>query len=104
MDTAEGKPTPYGSSDGADLVTAAAAWSRGLTTLRRPLEEEAMRPWIRSRDVAPWFLVGVFLCVTWSEAQAWGAKGHRIVGHMARGLLSPAARTAVQQLMGSDDL
>jgi hypothetical protein len=57
-----------------------------------------------SRDVVRLLLVGLLLCGAWSEAQAWGAKGHRIIGHLARGLLSPAARTAVQQLMGSDDL
>jgi hypothetical protein len=56
------------------------------------------------RHVARLFLVGVLLCTIWSEAQAWGDKGHRIVGHMARGLLSPATRTALRQLMGSDDL
>jgi hypothetical protein len=49
-------------------------------------------------------LAGLLLCLAQSTAQAWGAKGHRIVGLMARDLLSPTARTAVKQLMGSDDL
>jgi len=57
-----------------------------------------------SRDVVRLLLAGLLLCGAWSHAHAWGAKGHRIVGHMARGLLSPAARTAVRQLMGSDNL
>jgi S1/P1 Nuclease len=44
------------------------------------------------------------LCTVPSGAYAWGEKGHRIIGHMARVLLSPATQRAIRQLMGSDDL
>jgi len=46
----------------------------------------------------------ILLCTVPSGAYAWGEKGHRIVGHMARALLSPATQRAIRQLMGSDDL
>src|SRR5258708_3228676 len=35
---------------------------------------------------------------------AWGAKGHRIVGDIARAHLTPTARHNVERLMGKDDL
>src|SRR5437899_2419471 len=38
------------------------------------------------------------------SADAWGDKGHRLVGNVARELLSADARAAVIELMGSDDL
>ena len=63
-----------------------------------------MRISIVSLRVAPLLGAAVLLCTTFTAAQAWGPKGHRIVGHMARGLLSPTTRTALHQLMGSDDL
>jgi hypothetical protein len=46
----------------------------------------------------------LLLCTTGAGVQAWGAKGHRIAGHMAHDLLTPETRAAIQQLMGSDDL
>jgi len=63
-----------------------------------------MHPWIIAGYVGRLFLAGLLLCIAHSPVHAWGPKGHRIVGLMARDLLSPAARTAVKQLMGSDDL
>jgi hypothetical protein len=63
-----------------------------------------MRPSIRSiRVVAP-FVAVLLLCTTGAVVHAWGAKGHRIAGHMAHDLLTPETGVAIQQLMGSDDL
>ena len=39
-----------------------------------------------------------------SPVDAWARKGHRIIGLIARDQLSPEAKAAVRQLMGSDDL
>jgi hypothetical protein len=39
-----------------------------------------------------------------APAQGWGDKGHRVIGHLARDLLTPSARAAIVRLMGSDDL
>jgi hypothetical protein len=63
-----------------------------------------MRASLVSIRVATLFVAGVLLCTTVAEVQAWGDKGHRIVGHLAHDLLSPETRGALQQLMGSDDL
>ena len=39
------------------------------------------------------------------DARAWGEKGHRIVGHVARELLVGSdTLAAIEQIMGSDDL
>ena len=63
-----------------------------------------MHAWIISGDAGQLFVAGLLLCLAQSPVHAWGPKGHRIVGLMARDLLSPTARTAVKQLMRSDDL
>lgn len=39
-----------------------------------------------------------------SQAIAFGPQGHRMVGYIADGDLTPAAKTAVQQIMGKDSL
>ncbi|PYO58092.1 MAG: hypothetical protein DMD83_05815, partial [Candidatus Rokuibacteriota bacterium] len=39
-----------------------------------------------------------------SPVDAWARMGHRIIGLIARDQLSPEAKAAVRQLMGSDDL
>ena len=49
-------------------------------------------------------MAGVLLCPMFAEVHAWGEKGHRIIGHLAHDLLSPEARGAIRQLMGTDDL
>lgn len=46
-------------------------------------------------------LLAVFPC---SQSFAWGFKGHRIVGDIARDHLNPAARQNLVALLGSDDL
>jgi hypothetical protein len=45
----------------------------------------------------------VFAAAT-SPADAWGSKGHRLVGLVAKELLATDARAAVTAIMGSDDL
>ncbi len=42
--------------------------------------------------IARLFVAVVLLCTTSSAVQAWGEKGHRIVGHMAHDLLSAEIR------------
>ena len=59
---------------------------------------------ISLRRVTGLLVAVILLCTVPSGAYAWGEKGHRIVGHMARALLSPATQRAIRQLMGSDDL
>src|SRR5690349_3883497 len=49
-------------------------------------------------------LVLVWLAGIASEAQAWGPRGHRLVGLIAAQLLEQDARTAVVEIMGSADL
>jgi hypothetical protein len=44
------------------------------------------------------------LALTAPSAEAWGAKGHRLVGQVAKELLEPDARAAIKTIMGSDDL
>jgi hypothetical protein len=63
-----------------------------------------MRTPIRWIRVAGIFVVLLLLCMTRADVQAWGAKGHRIVGHIAHDLLTPETRAAIQQLMGRDNL
>lgn len=46
----------------------------------------------------------VFLTLISTSAFAWGPKGHRIVGDIARARLTPVARKRVKQLLGNDDL
>lgn len=59
---------------------------------------------MRTARLITWLSTMLILCTTASQVSAWGERGHRIVGHMARALLTPSAKTALQQLMGSDDL
>lgn len=66
--------------------------------------EEAMIVSLSLRRVTGLLGAVILLCTVPSGAYAWGEKGHRIVGHMARALLSPATQRAIRQLMGSDDL
>jgi hypothetical protein len=50
-------------------------------------------------------LVATVVLTTPLDARAWGKKGHRIVGHVARELLVGSATiAAIKQIMGSDDL
>jgi S1/P1 Nuclease len=59
---------------------------------------------VLSSRVAGLCMAVVLLCTTVAEVQAWGEQGNRLIGHIARDLLSPKARQSVRQLMGSDDL
>lgn len=52
----------------------------------------------------PWLSAALLCCTVASTAHAWGERGHRIIGHIARTLLTPQARMAIEQLMDSDDL
>jgi nuclease S1 len=63
-----------------------------------------MRTPIRSIRLMTLFVTALLLCTLGVDVHAWGAKGHRIAGHMAHDLLTPETRAAVQQLMGSDQL
>ena len=63
-----------------------------------------MRPSMVSIRIAALVVAALLLGVPCADVQAWGDKGHRIIGHMARDLLSPQTRAVIQQLMGSDDL
>jgi hypothetical protein len=58
-----------------------------------------MQEWIVAGYIGRLVLAGLLLCIAQSTAHPWGPKGHRIVGLMARDLLSPTARTAVKQLI-----
>ena len=44
----------------------------------------------------------VLACLCLGEAEAWGPQGHRTVGAIADRLLTPAARTAVGELLAAD--
>jgi hypothetical protein len=46
----------------------------------------------------------VVLALAPPSAGAWGDKGHRLVGEIAKELLDTAPRAAVKKIMGSDDL
>ena len=59
---------------------------------------------ISLRHVTGLLVAMILLCTVPSGVYAWGEQGHRIVGHMARALLSPETQRAIRQLMGSDDL
>ena len=63
-----------------------------------------MRVSITSIRLGGLFLAAVLFCTVASHVYAWGAKGHRVAGHMAHDLKAPETRAAIQQLMGSDDL
>jgi hypothetical protein len=63
-----------------------------------------MRTPIRSIRLMTLFVTALLLCTLGVDVHAWGAKGHRIAGHMAHDLFTPETRAAVQQLMGSDQL
>ena len=63
-----------------------------------------MTPSKRSIRAMAAVLAGLVILGSVADALAWGVKGHRIVGHVARELLSPDARAAISELMGSDDL
>lgn len=47
-----------------------------------------------------------FLCLLLliSKAFPWGAQGHQAVGEVARQLLTPAAKAAIEKILGNDDL
>jgi hypothetical protein len=61
------------------------------------------RSTVSSRIIGCCF-AGALLWAMPGHVHAWGAAGHRIVGHMACDLLSPEARAAIQSLMVSVDL
>jgi hypothetical protein len=49
-------------------------------------------------------LVGLVGLGISADAQAWGAKGHRIVGHLARELLTADVKAEIRRIMSSDEL
>ena len=63
-----------------------------------------MIPASRSIRTMAAVLAGFVIFGSVADAVAWGSKGHRIVGHVARELLSPDARAEIVALMASDDL
>jgi hypothetical protein len=56
------------------------------------------------RRLAALTLIVVLVLASAMPAGAWGPKGHRLVGEIARQLLSDDARSAIVGIMGSDDL
>ena len=38
------------------------------------------------------------------RAFAWGAQGHQATAEVARRLLTPAAKTSIEEILGNDDL
>jgi hypothetical protein len=49
-------------------------------------------------------LMGLLAVLASPRLRAWGASGHRITGEIATALLSPAARSQLRQLIGSEQL
>jgi hypothetical protein len=49
-------------------------------------------------------IVAVLAVTACANAHAWGDQGHRITGHIASALLTDAARSQLQKLIGTDDL
>jgi len=49
-------------------------------------------------------LVGLMILGSVTDAMAWGSKGHRIIGLIARELLLPETSAAIETIMGSADL
>jgi len=49
-------------------------------------------------------LLFLLLATASCPAEAWGSRGHRIIAALAALQLTPATRTAVSELLGSDDL
>src|SRR5262245_21915787 len=49
-------------------------------------------------------LVGLVILGSVTDAMAWGSKGHRIIGLIARDLLLPETSAAIETIMGSADL
>jgi hypothetical protein len=49
-------------------------------------------------------LIGFMILGSVTDAVAWGSKGHRLVGLIARELLSPETSAAIETIMGSADL
>ena len=43
-------------------------------------------------------------CLLISKAFPWGAQGHQAVGEVARQLLTPEAKAAIEKILGNDDL
>src|SRR5439155_6907194 len=93
--------------------------SDGLGSVRRVLRGAAHRdsvgaglgaeggemiPSKRSIRTMAAVLAGFVIFGSVADAVAWGSKGHRIIGHVARELLSPDARAEIVALMASDDL
>jgi hypothetical protein len=50
------------------------------------------------------FMLALVFCAVCAPAWAWGDKGHRITGMIARDLLTAPARAELKRLMGDDDL
>jgi hypothetical protein len=49
-------------------------------------------------------LVGLLILGSGTDAMAWGSKGHRITGLIARELLLPETSAEIETIMGSADL
>jgi hypothetical protein len=49
-------------------------------------------------------LIGLLAVLASPRTRAWSASGHRITGEIATALLTPAARSQLRQLVGSDEL
>src|SRR4051812_29991533 len=56
-----------------------------------------MRPTLRPRPTA--LLVATALALLASEAQGWGRIGHRASARLAEGLLTPATKAAIKDLL-----
>ncbi len=49
-------------------------------------------------------IVGILVSGCSNQAFAWGGEGHRLIARLAETRLSPAARSAIQELLGPDGI
>src|SRR6186997_77678 len=49
-------------------------------------------------------LVVISFCISIPSMAWWGANGHRIVGEIAANFLSPKAKAAITQILGTESL
>src|SRR4029077_15263257 len=84
-----------GSSDSTHCRTRVRRWDRQGAAYETPIYR-----WIAAFAI----LVSAVIFLPVVQVEAWGSKGHRIIGYVADELLSPRAHSSIRELMGSDDL
>jgi S1/P1 Nuclease len=50
------------------------------------------------------FISGLFFCISFSSKAWWGLTGHRVVAEIAESYLSPKARLAIREILGTESL